>query len=1194
MKRNGIYLKNRIWIVAGVLFFLLFSALPLRSSVVRAVALEQTARCGVQEHTHTQACYNGSSLICGQTPHSHTENCYLVLLKDNDINTLLSQVDADESHNLETVISDTVDTATQLSEESPQSAQSDIQLVPLSSTTVQTEPADTSTALDVSALNEAISENDLDPGLVLNENLYKSSALSGSSTDLPLPEATPSLLATGANGGISTLSVGDQAEDGNRNANFYVYLDNKWTCFGTLTFTTSGSWRNYTARLTTGNVVNLVNNSLGTNYSWYDLNLRWSTTANPSGTPSTWNTVTINNSNITFRNGDSDYFTSNTTARSAKYLFLVDDSADPLPFYTVTFRHANGSTTSQYVPSGTTITLPDATAGYVWNDGSAEYITGQSVTIYGPKTFSAQEDNGQLRVVYNISFPTVSGVTVSTRPTIYGTASSTLTDTVAEFDSVLIRNVSQHEVMAKVNNNSTNLSRIIRFSGWRVGDTDTILSPNSTLTWDELQTFASGSQLSLYGVWETLAVQTASFFIRYDSVAVDSGGNVTGQDSNKYTPELFATYVGGEDPKTMSYGELSAKYQITDTTADVSYGADQRIRALYGEQPGVWLQSFPKDEDIFEMLKDYAQYLSVEGEPVNVNDLHSDAYAIRWYVFKCQSDAWHIDGRLIKKQGIVHIKKSFAGNRAGVALAKEDFSITAANAAGTKNHTLTLSNYDSYDSASDTYFWELTDLDFGESWNLTEHTYERINGADGINYHGYAEYSVVDVFNQQNKTGSGTSVDFLGQTYALDAGEDQIMRVELTNVYHTDNSIIIKKEDSRTGNPLAGATFQLLQNEQPLRFTYDSGKNQYIYDSGGTLTELSGSTTGYYELIISGFSYDGGNVVIQELQAPSGYTPIENITIGYLPDPDTGQPTGEVGILSTSPLASYHNGLLIIENSTENTSVTVTKQWLCPQADWADVTVQLLANRQMVSSLIPGVEPTVLLTAANNYTDTWTGLPAYANGAPIVWSVRETKIGTENCKPDYSFANWLVSYSEPTYTKDGSGKVTNTAFTVQNDTRRTLLRLTKTNLSGTIRLPDATFTLQHLIPNNSGGYNVNPSFISRTATTGSDGTLTFDNLLYGYYRLRETSPPIGYEDLLDPIYLTIQEDGTVVVDSHAYAQAGSTAYSIHVMNVPKRPLPITGGSGPGIYQMFGALVMLSAAWVWLLPKLRRKEEHSDS
>ena len=1189
VKTIGLRPNNRIWIAAGVVVFLLLSLLSLRSNMVSAVALEQSARCGMQEHTHNSACYTGSRLTCLQPQHTHTENCYLVLLRDNDINSLLAQVDASSGNNLETVISDTVDTAAQLSGTiTPLSQQNDnvhdVQVVLLNNTTTQAEPPEPEeepSQLNVSALNEAIAENNVEPGLVLNENLYKASTLAAGPSDLTLPTDTTTLLAAGSDSGISTLAVGESASTDNYSANFCIWLDNEQgVCFGKLTFTTSGSSWRQTVRLDTGDAVDLINDNLGTDYSWSELNLQWADSQNPS----IWNDITISRTTMTFRNGNSNYFTA-TSARSAKYVFLMDDSGNPLQFYTVTFEYPDGSSDTQYVLSGSSVTL---SGDYVWSDGSAQYTGGQTVTINGPKTFTAREDNGTLRIVYNIAFPTVSGVTVSTRPTIYGTVETTLTDTVDENGSALIRNVSQHEVPGKLSDGNT---RIIRFSGWRVGTSDTILSPNSTLNWDELQSFASGNRLNLTAVWETSPLQTVSFFVRYDSKPIDTqGGGVVGGSVTDYTPELFATHVGGTDTTSLSVNELNDKYYIADTTADNSFGADQRIRALYGEQPGIWLQSFPDDEEIFQKLITHAQnrQLEVDGEPVDPENLHAEAYAIRWYVFKAQSDAWHIDGRLVKKQGIVYVKKSFAGNMDGVALAKEDFSITAANGAGTKQHTLTLNNAAGYDPAADTYTWEVNGLDYGEPWTLTEHTYNEVNNPGGINYHGYSEYIVVDAFNQQNKNGPGTTVDIVGQTYALDAGTDQIMRVEFTNVYHTSDSIIIKKEDARTGNPLAGATFQLLQNELPLTFTYDGAKNQYIYDTQGSITELSGSTTGYYELVISGFSYDTGNVVVQELRPPSGYTPIENITIGYLPDPDTGQQTDQIGILSTSPLASYHDGLLIIENTTENTSVTVSKQWLCPEADWADVTVQLLANGQLVSSLIPGVEPTVQLTAANGYRATWSGLPAYANGTSITWSVRETKIGTENCKPDFTFANWLVSYSDPTYTRDGSGKVTNTAFTIQNDTRRTLLRLTKTNLSGTLRLPGATFTLQHLVSDASGGYVADPTFVTRTATTGSDGTLTFDNLLYGYYRLMETSPPGGYEQLLDPVFLTIREDGTIVVDGHTYAQAGATAYTIQVMNVPKRPLPSTGGSGPGIYHGLGLLLMLGAAWLWTLPYHRKR------
>jgi len=108
VKTIGLRPNNRIWIAAGVVVFLLFSLLSVRSNMVSAVALEQSARCGMVEHTHGSDCYIGSRLTCLQIQHTHTENCYLVLLRDNDINTLLAQVDADTNNNLEAVITSTV------------------------------------------------------------------------------------------------------------------------------------------------------------------------------------------------------------------------------------------------------------------------------------------------------------------------------------------------------------------------------------------------------------------------------------------------------------------------------------------------------------------------------------------------------------------------------------------------------------------------------------------------------------------------------------------------------------------------------------------------------------------------------------------------------------------------------------------------------------------------------------------------------------------------------------------------------------------------------------------------------------------------------------------------------------------------------------------------------------------------------
>ena len=724
---------------------------------------------------------------------------------------------------------------------------------------------------------------------------------------------------------------------------------------------------------------------------------------------------------------------------------------------------------------------------------------------------------------------------------------------------------------------------MVQFKGWKVGNSAVILQPNTTLVWEELLQYASGASINLTAVWDYAAIQTATFFIRFDSVAVDTDGNITGQDSNKYTNELFSAYVGGIDT-SLSVSQLHNRYHIADTTADNSYGADQEIRALYGERlDGVWLSAFPSDDYIFESLVQYANtgYLSVGGVPVKAEDLNDREYAIRWYVFKAQDDAWHIDGKLVKKEGLIHVYKTFAGNKELIAEAKTDFYIDATDVTAGTNTVLTLDNCTAYNAATDTYMWEITNVDYGELWQITEHPH--LFADPGVNFGVYSEYTVMDAHGDQSITGSGTSLTVSGMTYALDEGTDEVLRAEFTNIYNKSNSIVIKKQDALTGVSIGGATFRLLQNGVPLAFNYNSETDSYEYDpENGTRTVLSGTANGYFEISIQDFSYDLGNIVVQEVSAPTGYSPIGSIEIGYTDDQKT------IGIIGgNSAMIKYVNGILIVGNSTDVLSVTAKKTWDCPENEWQPVTVQLLANGKLVTTVIAGVEAQVTLNAANNWQYDWANLPIYVNGDKIEWSIRETAIGTEAAKADGSFVNWLASYGIPIQTtgEDGNPHIT---LTVTNTTKRVMLRLTKTDLIQSVQLKGAIFLLEAV----DADGNVLSSEIAKTATTGDAGTLIFDNLKCGVrYRLTEQKPPDGYLELNEYVYFTINEDGSVAVEESYYAKAGGTAYNIIVRNAEAVPLPESGSIGTDMFYTFGLTLIAIALSVYIY-HLRKRRCHN--
>lgn len=1298
----------------------------------------------------------------------HNRNCYLVLLKDNDINSLLSSIDNEKTHSLEALIHRTVGTAIRyngelevLDREASENTAPTLNPAPdplpekpvlapterAEAALVQYSSAASVQNMDISQLNETISQSGSGSSLVLNENLYDAVTLATAPGDTVV-----TLLGgeTGNSGGTSTLALGDEATTAPQNVNIYVNLDDEWVCIGTLPFRvdTRSSWGMtwYIPTIETNEIVNLVNAFLGTNMNKNDFTMRYAASANPND----WFMVgTGSNNTTTF---GTDHY-SESSAKAAKYVQIIQKNGEALKFYTVTYRYWDGSSGKEFVRENAQLVLP---AGRDWLADGIQYSGGQTVTITKATTFTEQRElvpctvtlryadgtetpltlmqgtsyqlptvaggwlagdtaytggqhvtilgntvfqeahkvtlrnadgsvttdyilpgeiytlpglatgrwsvggvlysGGQqitvnsslniayvapIKISYTLGFPTVSGVTVSTaeRPAILGAAGSgtAITDNYDVGASAVIRNVTNPSVKGKVDGNGTNLSRMIHFRGWRVGNSNTILSPNTTLTAEELAMYATSGTLSLTGVWESKAVQTASFFIRYDSVAVDTNGNVTNQDSNKYTPEIFASYVGGADvlEDKLNVSQLNTKYNIADVSQDNSVTADRGIRALYGEKSsGLWLYSFPTDDYVFSELVQYAnnRMLSVDGTTVKAEDLNDQEYSIRWYVFKCQDDAWHIDGRLVKKESQIKVSKEFFGADDTIRAAENGFYIVAENGtynnAGVftphnyrneafKQHVLVTATHASdipqtlknqypnatihvFDSTADfvegeAFQWLITGVEFGEHWRITEYPVD----VSGNMY--YAEYSVYDTDGETSAVAEfGTAAAVIGKTFAMDEDPDQGQLVDFRNYYYPSESILIKKEDADTGRPIGNAVFELWQERggerNQLKFSYDSATRQYRYDNDGTITRIGTGDQGYTTITTVGFSYSYGPVIVKEVISPTGYAAAPNVTLE-----DRGETVAITEMVYENGVAVpeaewadfaevYTDGsVLIVKNhSTALTTVTANKVWADDtKAD--SVTLVLQANDTTATNLFPGL-PNVRaeLNAANGWQYTWTDLPTYANGEPVIWSVKEILVGNETTTADgVSFANWTVTYSPPTRTdSDEDGITDHWSYTVTNSVRRAQLYVVKSGGDGTA-LRDAAFELVEV---DSSGNPV-PGAVIRTGVTDSGGLLRFDNLKYATrYRLVETRPPGGYEGYTTPAYLTMAPNGAVTVEDHSHVTAGNNPYMVHVVNYRPLPLPTTGGCGTMWFTALGTALMAVA----LSGLSRKRKQGRDS
>lgn len=769
--------------------------------------------------------------------------------------------------------------------------------------------------------------------------------------------------------------------------------------------------------------------------------------------------------------------------------------------------------------------------------------------------------------------------------------------------------------------NVTNRYGSVYFAGWQT-ETGEIILPDAQLTWDELKLYDADNDgvTSLTGLWKYHMLQSVNFFVKLNSA--HSSGE-TG--SEYYTPVIFTTYVGGIDSEIGSgassgyVNALNEKYAV-EMTADTTYLVNDRlIRAMFGSDTAPWLAELPHDNDIFQQLKAYVQdggQLSVPNEAgefvtVDVNDLNEYGYAIRWYAFKACSDGgnvydWHVDGVLVRKEGRVHTTKTFSGNETLIHQARDGFFIHAVNEAQDTRYIMTITDptdderaaildrlglsasqitgwltpIDDGDGNDNTLLWEFRDVEYDEAWVITEYPPQVAESAD------YAEWVVVDSSaSNQSASGIGGTVEIRGVTHATDLEDPEWLRAEFNNIYFRGNSLMLKKEDAATGQALSGARFQLYQGDTLMTFDYDADTGLYVFDSHGNGSIDTLVCDGYTNLSTSGFAYDMGDITVREVTAPEGYGAVGDVTIGYTQDTDgDGVPDSAIGITNSADsgaYARYDSGLLVIRNSSAPTRVTAVKRWNCADSEREDVVMQLLANGSANTAAAilqsSGQSATVTLTAVDGWVYTWYDLPVYANGAPVTWTIRELRVGSENCKSDYSFPNWIVTYRSQT-TADGL------VLTAENTPKRPMLYLDKWDMTGRQRLAGAIFSL---IPVDDDGVSLSGA-VSKTAVTGTDGSLRFDNLRHNTrYRLTELQAPEGYIPYDTPAYLTLGEDGRVTVEAHGYVSAAATAFHISVVNRSADSLPDTGGSGLNGYYAAGAALALSALCAAILSHRRR-------
>ena len=168
-------------------------------------------------------------------------------------------------------------------------------------------------------------------------------------------------------------------------------------------------------------------------------------------------------------------------------------------------------------------------------------------------------------------------------------------------------------------------------------------------------------------------------------------------------------------------------------------------------------------------------------------------------------------------------------------------------------------------------------------------------------------------------------------------------------------------------------------------------------------------------------------------------------------------------------------------------------------------------------------------------------------------------------------------------------------------------KVDKTNAS--TKLNGATFTLRQIDPTKTGNIGTRSLDGGKTdtRTTANGGKLSFTDLGFGYYEIKETVAPDGY--IIGPakaFYIKIDDSGVQLlqmdesVPAEQWGSISSNAMvttiqnaSVTVVNEPGVALPQTGGIGTTLFTTLGGFMTASAGAVLTLASHRRKRKPAE-
>lgn len=461
------------------------------------------------------------------------------------------------------------------------------------------------------------------------------------------------------------------------------------------------------------------------------------------------------------------------------------------------------------------------------------------------------------------------------------------------------------------------------------------------------------------------------------------------------------------------------------------------------------IDRLPSDEEVFQTIRENGRPIRIGQKEIPPSKLDTEFFTIYWYSFKSEmSDGWHIDGRIVAKNGYLTVKKDFVGTPEEIKKIQQNYFITVdmdetfsdgtpqppafhehmklvlpsqgsqTTAAG--GAELVVGTWDDAEHTSCTWivkadpFWKYT---------LREHNFKpddpQVKFSGWYNVHNSHEAG--ENVNTWELYPENSGIKFTGRGMGR-GGE--ALTIELENRYQRPGVLTLNKFDASTGHGMQGIVFDVMTPDGIKKETVKTDKNGIaeflipLQDETGanrTATETyllreKNVPTGYI---------DAGDVQITVAIAGGAF----KITEAKLVDRAAGENQEEVKapvngqIDGKSVLTIRGDTNLNIRNFSKSSALHIKKIWELPNDALTEKQVKVRLYRNGRST---GQE--FVLSEENNWEHTIDKVPLFLDMKPVEYKIEEVEIGKTHYSPEFGdgFLYYEVIYPKILY-KDTKG-----------------------------------------------------------------------------------------------------------------------------------------------------------------------------